>query len=1829
MPPHVPKPFLRLFPGKGRQALALSLSALGFFTFFASAASPRPVADGSSHAVGETAKRGEARWLGALTAAPGEKGAASLDGPASPSSVAPSFRVVDAGTLGGSSFGFAGDAWDINGSGTIVGQAVKPGGARRPFVYHLGDSSMAELTSVPGFLSGAWGINDGGKIVGGYDSGSTRHAYLYVNGSVTDIGNLSGDLTHDWATARKVNGGGAIAGDDSSGVDTQIGLARAFYYDGAMYDTGRLPSTIECTGYDLNDSGFEVGSCDDYSGTTQRAFRYERATTELIDLGVLNPGDNADAQAINAGGAITGNSGVSVGNSGSHAVVWSGGSIYDLGSAFVAQGINDGGAVVGRTPGNGLTHGYIYTGGTAYDLNDLVPAGSGYTILEAHAINNSGHIAARALAPDGLEHAVVLLASASVPIGQTYGDNWGRNPTHSWAEPVNSASGAYLTSATDLSLAGLGVPFKLTRSYVSANTDVGILGKGWSTTLTSALAIDPVSGDVLLKGDDGQQVAYTLQGDGSFAGAPGAEATLASIPGGYELIRKDQTHLRFDTSGVLTSIKDRNGEGLTLAYTAGQLTSVTDSAGREVDLAYTNGLLSSATLPDGRSVQYGYTNGLLTTVIDARGGTTSYEYDSGDRLSRIVDQNQHTVVENVYGSDGRVTDQYDARGGHSTFGWDPETQTATFTDARGKVWTDVYQSNVLQTSADPLGHTTTYEFDIGINLGTVTDARGKKTTSTYDSRGNVLTRKAPAPLSYLETWTYDAFNNVETYTDGRGNTTTYGYDGAGNLTSTTGADPDGAGPLTPPVTTITRDPAGTGLITAIQDARLKSTQYGYDTEGNLTSIQTPLGNETTMHYDGSGRRDYLVEPRGNVDGADPNQFKWQYVYNGFDDLVTVTDPLGHATTLSYDPAGLVQSKTDANQHTTSYTYWESNQLKTVTAPDPDGAGPALTPVTQYTYDGTGHLATRTDANQNVTLYGYDDAGELTSVQTPLGKLWTYGYDANGNLEQIIDANGNATQTAGDGTTTYGYDELNRLTSISYSDSTPAVSFTYDEDGNRKTMVDGGGTANYTYDNLNRLTSVARGSNTFSYAYDPTGNVTQRTYPDSTVINYGYDDDGRLQSVANTGVGTTSYDYDAAANPIATTLPSGNGYVESRTYDNAGRLTEVKNVKGASVLADYVQTLDDVGNPLATTVSGASPSTTTYGYDNLARLTSVCFQASCPNSTDPKIAWTYDGLGNRLTETRATSSTSYGFDIDDRLTQTTVTPGTNPYPAQAQTDGAQPYWRLGEVTGTTFASSVGTYNGTWSGSPTLGITGVLNNDPNGAVTLNGTSQYGTVANATQMSKSNNFSLEIWVKRTKNASSQAVVGKPLSTSTKTENYAFWFDTANKIRFEVGGGGNKFATVTSAAALDTNWHHVVGTFASGSLKLYVDGVQSATVTANFTTAATNTSALNVGRAGTANYYGGSLDEVALYGTALTAAQAADHRAKAVNTPPPTTTTNAYDDDGRLTNSGSDSFGWNLANRLTTATVGGQTVAYGYDGDGNRLTAMSGAVTTKSVWDTNNSLPQLAIERDGANALLRRYIAGTDTVSMTTPAGNFFFHHDPLGSVSNLTNTGGATQWTLGYDAFGGPRSTIKNDASAPPLFLRFAGQYLDGATNLYNLRARQYDAAAGRFLSRDPIDAAGSAQVSTDPEPGTPVGDPTMPIEFHQMSSYAYARDNPLLFTDPSGESVRGAFRLVVGTVKEMPGTVRTAVSSPENFEAFVGSAASYSIGVGIVWRLAPLAYRGCMRAPTTLLDPLGKIDHAVLSCRMVRNFVRGTSGAFFLGGGLMSRHLADEELGRSSK
>lgn len=313
-------------------------------------------------------------------------------------------------------------------------------------------------------------------------------------------------------------------------------------------------------------------------------------------------------------------------------------------------------------------------------------------------------------------------------------------------------------------------------------------------------------------------------------------------------------------------------------------------------------------------------------------------------------------------------------------------------------------------------------------------------------------------------------------------------------------------------------------------------------------------------------------------------------------------------------------------------------MLTVTAPD--------TGLTTYTYDGNGALKTRKDNNNHTTTNTYDNAGRLVTVtgQYPDGAgsltapVTTYTYDLNGNQLTVTDPNGNLTPAAGDGTTTKTYDRANRLTGISYSDSTPAVTLGYDNTGNRTSMTDGSGSVSYVYDNLDRLKTVTRGTDVFSYAYDVASNLTSRTYPDSTQITYGYDEDNRLASVA-TGGNTVAYAYDPASELTTTTLPSGNGYVETRTYDKAGRLTEVKNAKGASTLSDFVSTLDAVGNPTQIVQTGAVSATQAFTYDANDRILSVCFKAgTCPNSTDPFIRWTYDKVGNRLTEARPSVST---------------------------------------------------------------------------------------------------------------------------------------------------------------------------------------------------------------------------------------------------------------------------------------------------------------------------------------------------------------------------------------------------------------------------------------------------------------------------------------------------------------------------------------------------------------------------------------------------------------
>lgn len=134
--------------------------------------------------------------------------------------------------------------------------------------------------------------------------------------------------------------------------------------------------------------------------------------------------------------------------------------------------------------------------------------------------------------------------------------------------------------------------------------------------------------------------------------------------------------------------------------------------------------------------------------------------------------------------------------------------------------------------------------------------------------------------------------------------------------------------------------------------------------------------------------------------------------------------------------------------------------------------------------------------------------------------------------------------------------------------------------------------------------------------------------------------------------------------------------------------------------------------------------------------------------------------------------------------------------------------------------------------------------------------------------------------------------------------------------------------------------------------------------------------------------------------------------------------------------------------------------------------------------------MEYDGANTLQARYTHGPgidEPIAVTKGANTYFYHQDGLGSVTDLTDSAGATAKSYSYDAYG----TILESPGTVDQPYTYTGREFDAETGLYYYRARYYDAMTGRFLQNDPIGFRG--------------GD---------VNLFSYVRNNPSNFIDPKG-------------------------------------------------------------------------------------------------------------------
>ena len=380
------------------------------------------------------------------------------------------------------------------------------------------------------------------------------------------------------------------------------------------------------------------------------------------------------------------------------------------------------------------------------------------------------------------------------------------------------------------------------------------------------------------------------------------------------------------------------------------------------------------------------------------------------------------------------------------------------------------------------------------------------------------------------------------------------------------------------------------LKTTVDPSGVTSTRT-YDTKGNLATSSRPLLNasgstiatqSTTYAYTGSP---------GDVTAlTDPDGKKWQYTYDSYGDLTKTTAPAtaenanGNAVVYGYNTA----------------TGWRTSMIS------PKGNVTGGTPAA-FT-----------------TTYAYDQVGRLTTTKDP---LWTSGaptkhetvshYDANGNRDYSIDADGNKT--------TYAYDPANELLSTARADST-TTSQSYWADGTVKQQIDGRSEAT-------------------SYAYDPAGALTSVTDPDNNATLYTYDGAGNLIQKQTPDSATTTYTYDGANENTAVDYSDSTHDVTNITYNADGQRTAMTDATGTTMWK-----WDSLGR--LTSDTDGSGVNVSYGYDLKDQMTSIVYPGAhtVTRDYDPagridyvldwnsnKTTFAYDTNSNLVTETLPTTA----------------------------------------------------------------------------------------------------------------------------------------------------------------------------------------------------------------------------------------------------------------------------------------------------------------------------------------------------------------------------------------------------------------------------------------------------------------------------------------------------------------------------------------------------------------------------------------------------------------
>ena len=712
------------------------------------------------------------------------------------------------------------------------------------------------------------------------------------------------------------------------------------------------------------------------------------------------------------------------------------------------------------------------------------------------------------------------------------------------------------------------------------------------------------------------------------------------------------TRITYNDANDPVSVTDTSGAGHFFEYdydknTKEYYAQIKTSSGRIKEVWYNDKGETKRVDINGRTIEKINEDGRDYIIVDEKNNRTRKEYDENENLKKIIFPDGSQVsfeydlrfnkVKKIIDPLGRVTlMSYDNDGNLVTRTEAKDTpaeRTTSFTyDALGRVLTATshgdadteeavttftYDGNGnLETVTDPMGHITQFlEYDSSGNLLKMEDARGHEWRFGYDAKGRMVSQSNP--LGEATSYEYDGANNRTAVVNALVKRFEFEYDDHNNLVKA-------IDPLSKYAVTVYNTDHLPILVT---DREGKQSAAEYDKEGRLLKTIDGAGNEIQYTY--SEDQTSFAPSHIPVSVVYPT-FTRTFTYDRMGRVTQETDTFDSGTseirTFTYDAGGNLFTTMDEQDRTTSYEYDELGRLVSTGRPDQARI--------IRTYDSRNNLIRLEDPNQGIQYFTYDRNNRLVKSARPMGEETAYEYDKAGNKTAVVDAKGQWIE--------YTWNPANRMTQVRYYEpgnlETPVktIDFTHDALGNLATWNDGSATGTFTYDDLSRkLTeTVDYGPFTLSHAYTYYANGAKKTFtgPDGNTTVYEYDAGNRLAGITVPGQGQISYEYNTANwnNPVSMLFPGGSG--QSYTHDPLMRLKTITGTDpGQNTLMSRGYEYSPAGN---ITQKQTEHGDYTYGYDTLNRLTS----ALNPALSDE--AYTYDDLGNRITDVKVTGSLIY-------------------------------------------------------------------------------------------------------------------------------------------------------------------------------------------------------------------------------------------------------------------------------------------------------------------------------------------------------------------------------------------------------------------------------------------------------------------------------------------------------------------------------------------------------------------------------------------------------------